>query len=99
MPRRVSDHDHLLESLKDPAEAEGYLNASLEAGDPKAFLMALRNVAEARGGVGKLAADSKLNRESLYRMLSQRGNPSLKSLEAVLSSLGFRLAIESRDAA
>jgi probable addiction module antidote protein len=39
------------------------------------FLLALRNVAEARG-MTKLAARSKLNRESLYKMLSKRGNPS-----------------------
>lgn len=62
------------------------------------FLIALRNVAEARGGIGKLAAKSRLNRESLYRMLGSRGNPSLQSLTVLLKSLGFRLSI-ARDAA
>jgi DNA-binding phage protein len=54
MPRSVSYHDYLIQSLKDPKEAEGYLNAALEDGDPRVFLQALRNVAEARGRWGKL---------------------------------------------
>lgn len=95
----VSYHDYLIQSLKDPKEAAGRLNAALEEGDPRAFLQALRNVAEARGGMSKTAAASNPNRESLYRMLSRKGNPSLQSLAALLSSLGFRLAVESKDAA
>ena len=65
----------LIESLRDAREAEGYLNAALEEDDPELFLLALRNVAEAQGGVASLAEKTKLNRESLYRMLSERGNP------------------------
>jgi DNA-binding phage protein len=49
--------------------------------------------------MSKLAARSNLNRESLYKMLSKRGNPSLRSLGALLDGLGFRLAVESKDAA
>ena len=51
-----------------------YLKASLEEGDmPEVFLMALRNVAEARG-ISKLARNAHLNRENLYKMLSKEGN-------------------------
>lgn len=99
MPRSVSYDEYLLKALKNRKRAEAYLNAALEDEDPRIFLIALRNVAEARGGIGKVAAQSKLNRESMYRMLSKKGNPSLQSLGAVLSSLGFRLAVESRHAA
>jgi probable addiction module antidote protein len=97
MPRSASYDDYLIESLKDHLLAKEYLKAALED-DPRVFLLALRNVAQANG-VSKAAADSKLNRESLYRMLSGRGNPSLRSLGALLRSLGFRLTVESRDAA
>lgn len=83
----------LIESLRDAGEAEEYLNAALEEGDHELFLLALRNVAEAQGGVAQLAEKAKLNRESLYRILSERGNPELKSLEALLHALGFRLAV------
>jgi len=84
--------------LKDPTEAAAYLTACLEGGDPDSFLMALRDVARARGGVGQLAAETQLNREHLYRMLSENGNPGLRSLEAVLDALGFRLTIECKEA-
>ncbi|TKB78248.1 MAG: putative addiction module antidote protein [Nitrospira sp.] len=84
---------NLIESLRDAQEAEEYLNAALEENDPELFLWALRNVAEAQGGVASLAEKTKLNRESLYRMLSERGNPEFRSLEALLHALGFRLAV------
>ncbi len=83
----------LIESLRDAGEAEEYLNAVLEEEDPELFLLALRNVAEAQGGVAQLAEKTKLNRESLYKMLSERGNPELRSLDALLHALGFRLAV------
>jgi probable addiction module antidote protein len=83
----------LIEGLRDAREAEAYLNAALEEDDPELFLLALRNVAEAQGGVAQLAEKTKLNRESLYKMLSERGNPELRSLEALLHAMGFRLAV------
>jgi probable addiction module antidote protein len=83
----------LIESLRNTGEAEEYLNAALEEDDPELFLLALRNVAEAQGGVTQLAEKAKLNRESLYKILSERGNPELRSLDALLHALGFRLAV------
>lgn len=89
-------HEYLIERLKDPGEALAYLKAALEETDlPEVLLLALRNVAEARGFT-RIAQDTKLNRESLYRMLSKRGNPSLRSLSALLDSLGFRLSLEKK---
>jgi probable addiction module antidote protein len=83
----------LLEGLKDPKEAAEYLNAALEEKEPEFFLLALRNVAEAHG-IKKLAEDAQLNRESMYRMLSEQGNPQLSSLTSILKEVGLRLAIE-----
>ena len=83
----------LIESLRDTREAEEYLNAALEEDNPELFLLALRNVAEAQGGIAQLAEKAKLNRESLYRMLSDRGNPEFRSLDSLLHALGFRLAV------
>jgi probable addiction module antidote protein len=77
---------------EDPEEAAAYLDAALEEGDPQVFLLALRDVAEARG-MGRLAEETKLNRESMYRMLSKQGNPRLTSLDAVLDALGLRLGV------
>jgi probable addiction module antidote protein len=78
----------------DPEEARLYLEAALEDEDPRVFLMALKDVAEAYGGLGKLAKATGLNRENLYRMLSRQGNPELTSLSRVLQALGLRLTIE-----
>jgi probable addiction module antidote protein len=88
-----SYRDRLLESLKNADEAAQYLNACLEDEDPRVFLMALRDVADARGGIRTLARGARLNRESLYRMLSRAGNPSLDSLSAVLNGVGLRLSV------
>ncbi len=96
MTRSKSYQDDLLESLKEPAEAVEYLNAALHDGDPEVFLLALRDVAEALGGVSTLSKKTKLNRENLYRMLSKRGNPQLQSLNVLLDALGFKLSVEKK---
>ena len=86
-PPTVSHHDWLIKRLKaDPEEAAGYLNAALEAGDKKAFLMALRNVIEARGGMTRVARASKMNRVSLYKMLSGDGNPGFGNILLILQT-------------
>jgi probable addiction module antidote protein len=71
-----------------------YLNACLEDEDERVFLLALRDVADAHGGIRVLSRNAHLNRESLYRMLSKSGNPSLDSLAAVLNACGLRLAVQ-----
>jgi probable addiction module antidote protein len=93
MPRSRSYQTELVEALKNPDEAAEYLDAALEDGDTQVFLLALRNVAEAHGGMGRLSEDAHLNRESLYRMLSGRGNPRLTSLDALLHAMGLRLTV------
>ena len=96
MTRSKNYQDSLLESLADANEAAAYLNAALEDGDNEVFLLALRNVADARvGGMSRLAEATGLNRESLYRMLSENGNPELNSLSRLLQALGLKLAVET----
>jgi probable addiction module antidote protein len=67
MPRSAPYDDLLMEMLKDEERALAYLNAALDEQDPRVFLIALRNVTQAQGGIAKVAAHSGLNRESLYR--------------------------------
>ena len=91
--------EHLNKVLKDDEEAVAYLNAALAEDDPEVFLLALRDVAGARdGGLTALAEAAHLNREHLYRMLSENGNPEFRSLEALLDALGFRLSVELKAA-
>jgi probable addiction module antidote protein len=95
----VPDRPHLLEWLKDAENAAAYVEAAIELGDPAGVLQALRNVAEARGGLARIAEKTGLNRETLYRTLSKRGNPELKSLTAILEATGLRLSVTARKAA
>jgi probable addiction module antidote protein len=97
VPASVPHRPHLLNWLKDPANAAAYVEAALEQGETEGLLQALRNVAEARGGVARIAAKTGLNREALYRTLSRRGNPQLKSLTAILSATGLRLSVSPSD--
>ena len=92
--RSVNYHEDLMKALKDPEEVAAYINAALEEGDTKVLLTALKNVADANGGIGKLAAKTKLARESLYRMLSKKGNPALGNLEMILHTFGLKLSVQ-----
>ena len=85
--------DDLLRRLKDPEYAVGYLNAAFEDPHPNVFLLALRDVTEAWGGMTKLSRKARIPRISLYRMLSRKGNPQIHSLDAVLRAFGLRFAV------
>ncbi len=87
-------HGSLIKALSDPDEAAECLNAVLKEGDKKMFLVALKNVAEASGGISKLSRATKLNRANLYKIFSKAGNPEIQTLSSILSSFGLRLAVE-----
>ena len=84
-------------SRETKAAAE-YLKAAMESldnpDDRAAGLLALRTVADAYGGLGAVAAEAGISRETLYRTLSPKGNPTLKTLLAVLKTVGLRLSVE-----
>ena len=85
--------------LKTPDDIAEYLNAAIEDGDERILLMALRNAAEAIGGISELARRSGLTREALYRALSEEGNPRLSSLKAIFQAFGLEIAVRPKDAA
>jgi probable addiction module antidote protein len=97
VPAAVPAEDYLLNRLQDPATAAAYLNAAVEEDDPGAFLQALRNVTEARGGVARIADLTGLNRQQLYRTLSENGNPELRSLSKILGVSGLRFAVVAKN--
>jgi probable addiction module antidote protein len=87
--------DWLMVQLIDAEFAAEYLNAASEDDDPKTYLTALRKVVEARGGMAEVATKAELSRETLYRTLSTRGNPTIKTLSAVLKATGLKLAVSA----
>lgn len=89
----------LKKRLQETEYAREYLCVALseyeEDGDIKAFLLAVRDVADARGGLSKLSQRTRLTRQSLYKALSENGNPQLKTMGEILHGLGFKFSIES----
>lgn len=93
MRRNLDYQDDLLADLRDnPRFAADYLSAGY-VDSQEAFLVALRDVAEAQKGIIKVAAGAKVNRENLYGMLSREGNPRLSALGSVLNALGMDLSV------
>jgi probable addiction module antidote protein len=99
MARSRNYQDFLLEQLQDHDFAVAYLNEALNEslkGDEesqKLFLMALRNVAEAQGGIGAIAKKAHVGRESLYKTLSGTGNPKWHTLVALCVAMGLNLRL------
>jgi probable addiction module antidote protein len=85
----------LLERLKNPRRAVGYLNACMEHGDDGDFLVALRDVAQVHGGIRQLAKKAGLSREHMFKMLSKEGNPRLHSLRQLMDVMGFKLVLKA----
>ncbi len=98
MKRKASiSHDEAtIRELRGNPESAEYLRAALEdADEPSVLLIALRRIAEARGGLAKVAKAAGIERESLYRALSVRGNPRLSTLVAVTKAVGLKLTVEA----
>lgn len=93
-----SYHNALIAALRDHKECYAYLQVALDEyqndNDADALLIALRNIAEARGGITKLAKKTHLNRQNLYKALSHSGNPRLDTFGMILKGLGFHLSVQ-----
>lgn len=95
---RVRSHDEaVIEMIRnDPDFAAEYLRVAFEEldeeGGEAAFLTALRHVVEARGGMAEIADKAGLSRESLYRALSPKGNPTLRTMRQVVHATGLTFA-------
>jgi len=97
--RQYRDFDDLLmETLHDPEDARIFLSVLLEKyeenGNTEAFLLALKDVIEAQGGIGKVIKHSKLSEHDISNFLADKDNPRFDILEAILQALGFRLSVE-----
>lgn len=80
----------LYEDLKDPREAALYLNACIEDGEPDVILLALYDIAKANN-LSQMAEKVRVNRVSLYKMLTKGGNPSFRNILKVLDAIGIGL--------
>ena len=91
-PRDSSFDDYMTESMKDPAEAAAYIEAVMELDDPAALLVALRHVAKAHG-MAEVARRAKVGEKTLFKSLSENGNPTIATVHKVLHAVGLRLSV------
>ena len=91
-PRDISYEETLLSLLTDPTEAAAYIEAVLELEEPAALLVALRHVAKAHG-LAEVARRADVGEKTLFRALSENGNPTVDTLHKVLHAVGLRLSV------
>jgi probable addiction module antidote protein len=91
-PRDVSYDDTLAIILKDPIEAAAYIEAVMELDEPATLLVALRHVAKAHG-MAEVARRADMGDKTLFRALSEDGNPTLSTISKVLHAVGLRLSV------
>lgn len=80
-----------------PDYAIQYLNHILQEGEQGEILIVLRQLAKAFGGLQTVAEKSNLNKTQIYRTLSEAGNPEIRTVNAILKTMGFRLAVQRID--
>ena len=96
--KKTRSYDSFLQTeLRDSELAAEYLSAAIQDKSIEGLLIALKNVAEAHGGVTVLSKLTKLNRQSIYKMFCANGNPTISSLVKVLSALGIDLSFRSQE--
>ena len=89
--------DYVLRKLDNADDAKEYLQVALEeyllSHNKEAFYQALKDVVDARGGASKIARESNISRQNLYKIFSAKTNPRLETIAVLLNILGFQLTI------
>jgi probable addiction module antidote protein len=89
MAEKLHDYDPA-DALKSDEAIEIFLADAFETGDARYIAKALGVVARAKG-MTKIARETGLAREQLYRTLSENGNPTLETTLAVMKAIGFEM--------
>jgi probable addiction module antidote protein len=93
-PTTISHEEVTIRMFReDPEFAAEYLNQVLEDGNQEELMLAMRRIADAFGGVSELAKRTNLHAKTLYRTLSRKGNPELRSLNALFKAMGMRIVV------
>jgi len=86
---------HISEILQDPEVLQEYLNQALKEDDVRVFLIILGDIIKATpGGLAGVAKKTGYSRQTLYKTLSEKGNPTWTHLQKFISAAGFRLQVE-----
>ena len=84
--------EDLLEQLKDPDFICNYINAAISENDPEFLLVALADVIKALG-IGEIAKNADLSRQTVYKIAGENANPTFRTINDVLKSLGLKLVV------
>ena len=95
---RYPEHDTVVVEMlrKDPEFAVVYLNDVLKDGDQEEFMLAIRRIADAFGGIPELARRTNLHPKTLYRTLSEHGNPRFDTIASLLDAIGMRISVSPK---
>ena len=97
MDEHMKFSDYLANNLSDENEAKAFLDAAIleyeEDHDSEAFMLAIRTLADAQGGISQLAIRTNLNRQNLYKILTGKTAPKFDTVDTILQALGFRLSV------
>ncbi|MGD1699400.1 DNA-binding protein [Dapis sp. BLCC M229] len=96
MPRSISYHTELIQSLKEPSEAAVYLEVVLKESDPKMIKKAFSNVIEARRGFNFVSDDVYDNLARFDEKLKETGEIEFNLLRKLLESLGLKVGVKVR---
>jgi probable addiction module antidote protein len=90
--------DVFMQTLNSEKAINAYMEVAMEdfeeSGDVEAFILALRTIAEAKGGINRLAEKTHRTRQSLYKALSPKGNPRLDTTLGIINALGFSIKLK-----
>lgn len=91
----IDYNEALLERLQNEEFAIAYLNEALKDEDQRVFLLAVKDVIDAKGmTMADIAKKTNLNRQNLYRIFSLKGNPQFFNILSVLNALGINLSAD-----
>lgn len=91
--------NYLKDQFQDEENVKEYINAALEQyfedHNKELFLASLKEVIQAKGGIAEFSKHAHINRQHIYRMLSDKGNPSFDNIGSLLTALGLKLQVET----
>lgn len=90
----MKESSKIHEFIRTPSRKVAYVNEVLDQGADSDFLSTLRSIVQAEKGMSHFADSTGIHRETLYKMLSENGNPTLSSMNNILHNLGLQLSVK-----
>jgi probable addiction module antidote protein len=87
--------DHVREEIKDPAFAAEYLTAAAADDDSRSLVIALKDIIDVYGGLSNLSRKANLNRGSLHRALTGKGDIKFDTLHKAMAAAGFEFKVKA----